>query len=116
MITIKPKPYIMNALLFKESVSNGKIWRLNPEHICAFECSGHYIKVQHTEGVFLILMSMSELMEILNCHIYFKRIHRSFIISELHIRYVEQNRVCLKNGITIPIGRNYRSEFYKGFK
>ena len=106
----------MHALHFKESKSGGKIWQLFPQNIYLFESSGHFIKIKHIGGELIIHQNMIQLTTLLEPYKYFKRVHRSFIISELHIKYVELNRLCLVNNQMIPIGRIYKASFFEKYE
>lgn len=101
----------MNTLYLKESLSTRRLWKIDPEEIIFIESDGHFLKITYTEGTISILKSIKNLLEILNSFTYFHRIHRSYIISERFILFIDQYNVQLKNDIKIPIGKAYRSSF-----
>jgi len=75
--------------------------------IVYIESQREYIKIVTTKKVYISKMSTHEIESLLPSNL-FKRIHRSFIISISKIESYSAEMVEV-NGISIPIGRGYRS-------
>jgi two-component system LytT family response regulator len=74
--------------------------------IAYIESQREYIKIVTTKKEFISKMSTHEIETLLPAHL-FKRIHRSFIISLNKIESYTAEMIEV-NGISIPIGRDYR--------
>jgi two-component system LytT family response regulator len=74
--------------------------------IAYIESQREYIKIVTTKKEYISKMSTNEIEELLPSH-FFKRIHRSFIVSINKIESYTAEMVEI-NGISIPIGRGYR--------
>ena len=74
--------------------------------IVYIESQREYIKIVTTKKEYISKMSTHEIESLLPANL-FKRIHRSFIIS---IKKIESYtaEIVEVNGVTIPIGREYR--------
>ena len=75
--------------------------------IAYIESQREYIKIITTKKEFISKMSTHEIETLLPAHL-FKRIHRSFIISINKIESYTAESVEV-NGISLPIGRDYRN-------
>lgn len=74
--------------------------------IVYIESQKEYIKVVTTKKEYLSKMSTHEIESLLPAHL-FKRVHRSFIVSLSKIESYTADAVEV-NGISIPVGRQYR--------
>ena len=74
----------------------------------------NHVKIITKEGTFITLISLTQIEEKLPPQ-YFLRIHRSFIISLMHLSRFSHTHVSVNNK-TIPIGRHYKNEFLKWVK
>lgn len=74
--------------------------------IVYIESQREYIKIMTTKAEYISKMSMHEIEAILPAK-FFKRIHRSFIVSISKIESYTAEIVEV-NGVSIPIGRGYR--------
>lgn len=77
--------------------------------ILYIESQKEYIKIVTTKNEFLSKLSTTEMERMLPSHL-FKRIHRSYIVSVGKIDSYTADMVEV-NGISIPIGREYRDSF-----
>ena len=75
--------------------------------ILYIESQREYIKIITTKKEFISKMSTHEIESLLPSNV-FKRIHRSFIVSISKIESYTAETVEV-NGVSIPIGRDYRS-------
>jgi two-component system LytT family response regulator len=74
--------------------------------ILYIESQLEYIRIVTTKKVFLSKMATAEIEDLLPAN-FFKRVHRSFIISINKIESYTAEMVEI-NGVSIPIGRSYR--------
>jgi len=74
--------------------------------ILYIESQREYIKIVTTKKEYLSKMSTNEMEEFLPSNL-FQRIHRSFIVSVNKIESYTAEEIEV-NGITIPVGRDYR--------
>ncbi len=85
-----------------------KVKILFPE-IIYIESQREYIKIVTTKKTYISKMSTNKIESLLPSNL-FKRIHRSFIISIDKIESYTAETVEV-NGISIPIGREYKNVF-----
>jgi len=71
------------------------------------ESYGNYVKVWVSDQCYLTPRTLTSFENELDTR--FVRIHKSFIVHKTFIHFVEGNRIEMKNGNTISIGKNYRS-------
>ena len=76
------------------------------DDILYIESQREYIKVVTTRGDFVSKMSTNEMEALLPSNL-FKRVHRSFIISLERIESYTSEMVEV-NGVSIPVGREYK--------
>lgn len=89
----------------KEGTSLHKV---SLDDIIFIESLKNYIRVKTTDKEIITYRSISSIQNILP-NKKFLRVHRSFIISLLHIDSFSPTQISLK-GIIIPIGRKYKEE------
>jgi DNA-binding LytR/AlgR family response regulator len=77
--------------------------------LISIESQREYIKIVTTNKEYLTKMNTHEIEDILPANL-FKRIHRSYIVSLNIIESYTAEMVEL-NGVSIPIGRDYRDNF-----
>lgn len=90
-------------------MANKKMHKVDFESILFVEGMGDYVKVHTERGSLIVLMTLQKLQEQLPEQT-FRRIHKSFIISLAHLRYVDGN-VAVVDKHQVPIGQTYRAEF-----
>lgn len=90
--------------------SDKRLINMNLSNIYYLESYGNYVKVWTEKNYILTpktLTSFSDLLPEKD----FMRIHKSFIINRKYIDYTEGNIVKMKNGNTVSVGKNYRTNF-----
>ena len=92
--------------------SDYKIVRIGISHIRYIEAMSEYLRIScdDKEKPVIILFSMKKIEEHLPSNL-FMRIHRSFIINLDKISEVKKNHIVLEDGVSLPIGDNYKDTF-----
>jgi DNA-binding LytR/AlgR family response regulator len=90
--------------------SDKRYIQLAHEDIYYLESYGNFVKVWKHDEYHLTARTLSSFEEELPPR-YFFRIHKSYIINRMKLDYWEGNQVRLKNGQTLPIGKNQRQAF-----
>jgi DNA-binding LytR/AlgR family response regulator len=91
-----------------------KTIKINLDDILYLEGMKDYVKIVLRDKYILSLISMQKMSERLP-ESRFMRVHRSYIVPFSKINHIERNRLVI--GETwIPIGKNYRDEFFKRIK
>lgn len=88
-----------------------RIQKLNIDDILFIEGLQNYITIHTANGHMLSLQTLKKMEEQLPA-VKFKRVHKSYIVALKHITSIERSRISIAANI-IPIGDNYRDEFYK---
>lgn len=91
--------------------AGGKIYRVTYNDLLFAEANGNYTRLVTTDKILLPTMPFSGLEQQLPASQFIK-VHRSFIINRSKIGRIEGNRIFI-NEQEIPIGKNYRDEFFK---
>lgn len=86
-----------------------KMHKVGHDNILVIEAMGDYIKVKTNERSLIVHQTLQNISEILPRDL-FLRIHKSYIISLKHLKYIEGN-IAVVDGEKIPIGNTYRNEF-----
>jgi two-component system LytT family response regulator len=83
------------------------------------ESLGNYVKVWQENHFLLTPRTLSSFEEQLPSES-FIRIHKSFLLNKKFVHFIEGSAILLKNGKSLPLGKNYRSivpgllnDFYK---
>ncbi|MEL6811143.1 MAG: response regulator transcription factor [Bacteroidota bacterium] len=87
--------------------SNKKYTQIRIADIMYLESAGNYVKVVTSKESVMVRDKISNLLTSLE-NDNFIRIHKSFVVSKIHIKSVEGNRVFLDE-YAIPIGKTYRN-------
>lgn len=90
--------------------SDKRLIQLDISAIYYLESYGNYVKIWLEKDFYLTPRTLTSFVAELPDN-QFVRVHKSFIIHRTYIDYVEGNRVAMKNGKTVAIGKNYRSDF-----
>jgi len=90
--------------------ANKKTVRINFSQIICVEGLGDYIKINLPAQNYVTNMTMKKIQEVLPSS-QFYRVHKSFIIALDKIESIEGNVVQVQK-MKIPIGNNYRQEFF----
>lgn len=90
--------------------SDKRLIQVDLKAIYYLESYGNYVKVWH-QNDFILTPQTLTYMESQLPESEFIRIHKSFIVNKQLISYIEGNMVVLKNGKTLPLGKNHRQIF-----
>jgi len=91
--------------------TGGKIVKINFAELLYVEANGNYTKLVGESNTVIPNMSFISVVNLLPA-LLFKQVHRSFIINRSKITHLEGNRVFIGQ-YEIPIGSNYKEEFFK---
>src|SRR5579862_6100681 len=100
--TVQQHPY--NSSIFLKV--DRRLVRIELASIIYAEGLGDYLKVQCTDRILIVYMSLTKLEALLPLQL-FIRIHRSTILNKQFIRFIEGNSVRI-NETDFPIGLTYR--------
>ncbi|QXU43261.1 LytTR family DNA-binding domain-containing protein [Pedobacter sp. D749] len=100
-------------ILLKSTSQNVKFIRVNIRTIIAMESQNKEVKIYTSDEIIFAYSSLSKLLKLLEHTDNFSQIHKSFIISQNHIKGIERKYVLLANDLKIPIGRMYKDFYYK---
>lgn len=89
--------------------SDKKIIRLHVDEIRHVEAYGNYIKIYHREMT-LSAQTLTDFMT--NLPSQFLRIHRSSVANLHHLKLIDGNRLFLRDGTQLTIGKSYRKTVY----
>ena len=78
------------------------------------ESLGNYVKVWQGQHCMLTPRTLSSFEEQLPPES-FIRVHKSYIVNKNQVHYLEGNAIQLKNGIQLPVGKNYRQVIRQSF-
>ncbi|MEO0898649.1 MAG: LytTR family DNA-binding domain-containing protein [Bacteroidota bacterium] len=87
-----------------------RLVQINFAEVNFLESYGNFVKVWLKDEYHLTPQTLTH-METVFPSSTFKRIHKSFVVNISAIDYVEGNRLFLKDGKELPIGKNFRSSF-----
>jgi len=90
--------------------TDNRFLHLETKEIYYLESYGNYVKVWSSDQFHLTSRTLLSFEEQLSSRL-FIRIHKSFIINRIWVDYLEGNRLFLKNGIELPIGKNHKQAF-----
>lgn len=95
------------SLLIK---SDKRLIKVDPNNIQYVESYGNYIKIWIDKEVLISAQTMTHFTKLLSPNQFFK-IHKSFVINKDHFTYIEGNSLHMKNGKTLAISKNYKTDF-----
>ncbi|RYG10103.1 MAG: response regulator transcription factor [Chitinophagaceae bacterium] len=84
-----------------------KVIILKLNELLYLESFGNYVKVWKDDQFILTPRTLTSFEEQLPVA-QFIRIHKSFILHKKFVNYLEGNMIILKNGVQLPIGKNYK--------
>lgn len=87
---------------------NKKYIQVDVKTILFLESSGNYVKVFTTTETITIRQKISELLQKIAVD-YLLRVHMSYVVSTLHIKSIEGNRIFIQEH-EIPIGKLYKTK------
>lgn len=79
--------------------------------IIAFESKLHYVVIHTLNFKLTIYWSLMDIKKLLLKRVEFIQVHRSYIVSEDHIKKITGNYIELSNQMMITVGRLYRKDF-----
>ena len=109
---------IINEYLYLEKyIDDNRIspFKIHLKHIVYIEfLNKHSHVVLDNAETVITRVSINEWEKILTSK-YFCRCHRSYIINYSLIKNLNNKELVMKNGVTIPISRNYKTSFLLGY-
>lgn len=103
-----PKSILKDYFFIKTEIK-GKLAKIILEDLVFVEAAGNYIKLKSKTACHMAYLTMDEFMSWLPSPD-FIRVHRSFIVKQTAIKYVEAGQVTLIDNIYIPVGRSYKKQ------
>ncbi len=100
MVPAAPDPFYVTT------EGKGKMELIRPEDVFVIESSLNYLLIYFEDRrVVQTYGSMKEILERLGGG--FTQVHRSFIVNQQKIKYIEREHIMLTNGQKVSIGRSY---------
>jgi DNA-binding LytR/AlgR family response regulator len=98
--------------LIKNKDEDLRIVKVNYEDIIAFESINNYVKIHVSNGKAITgYLNLKDVSELVKNRREFKQFHRAFIISTIHVSYIEANTVFLNNDIYFKVGSKFKRSF-----
>jgi DNA-binding LytR/AlgR family response regulator len=118
-VLFKAKNYLYpkvdhDFILLKSKDQKTKFIKINLKDIIAAESQNKEIKIYTSDEIIFANNSLSHILKLLEHIDNFVQIHKSYIVSQNHIKGIERKYVLLSNNLKIPIGRTYK-KFYDLF-
>ncbi|MFC4143493.1 LytR/AlgR family response regulator transcription factor [Pedobacter mendelii] len=111
------KQYITHDfILINSKRYNAKYTKVYLSSIIAIESQNQEVKICTSDDVIFANHSLSGILKLLEQTDNFVQVHKSFVISQNHIKGIERKYVLLTNNLKIPIGRKYKEFYDKIFK
>lgn len=89
--------------------ANQKLHKLSYKDIYYVEAFADYVKIFLEDSKIVTLQTMKKMEDKLPAEI-FSRVHRSFIVNRNHVKAFSSTKLEI-NGISIPVGKNYKEGF-----
>lgn len=89
---------------------NNNLVKVRYNAIIAVESLQNYVRIYIENETIIAYIGLSEIKEILKEQINFVQVHRSFLVSKIHIEKVDSNTLKMKNQLIVNLGNNYRDE------
>lgn len=86
-----------------------QIYYMDFRDILYVTVGGRKVKLHTVNGEFEFYSSMKALMDGFPAE-YFIQIHKSYLVNVVFLKIVENEKIILRDGISIPISRNYRKK------
>jgi DNA-binding LytR/AlgR family response regulator len=102
-----------NFILLKNKDRKTFFIKVYLKNIIAVESQNKEVKIYTADEVIFAHSSLSGMLKLLGSTDNFVQIHKSFIISQNHIKGIGRKYVLLFNNLEIPIGRVYKDFYYK---
>ncbi len=107
----KRKPILKDSIFVK---SGKKFEKIKLEEILYLEAQGSYSNIITKKGSYIISYNLSHFQEEIE-HVYFLRIHRSYIINIENVDSFDNASVTL-NDKTLPVSKQFTDKFQKALK
>lgn len=91
--------------------ADSKMVKIDFDQILFIEALGDYVKIHTSKDTIVTYQSMKGVEELLPSD-KFPRVHKSYIIALNRIDVIEGNTIKMNNS-EIPIGKNYRKDFFE---
>jgi DNA-binding LytR/AlgR family response regulator len=91
---------------------NNSFEKINLGEIMYLEAMDNYTKIHATSKRFIISNPLKNVLLQLPEN-QFYRIHKSYVVSTEHIKSVDNSSINLKSGEIIPIGKTFKTDFFK---
>ncbi|WP_419214103.1 LytR/AlgR family response regulator transcription factor [Maribacter sp. X9] len=96
--------------------SNKKIFNINYSDIVYIQSYNEYVMYYTTStGKLMVYGTMKSVEDSLPIN-FFIRIHRSYIVNIVAIKYLEGNQIVLHSDHKLPVGESYKSNFLSKWK
>ncbi|MGI9526929.1 MAG: LytR/AlgR family response regulator transcription factor [Weeksellaceae bacterium] len=102
--------YINHNYLFVKS--GYKTMKIDLGEIIYVKSSSDYVEYYLTDQTKILSLDTIKHLKTKLEHNDFIQIHRSYLINLTHIKYTERNRVIMANELRLPIGENYKQDFF----
>jgi DNA-binding LytR/AlgR family response regulator len=112
-LDIRSKDHLEYFIVVKSIEQRNRFVKIRIGDIIAVEAQERTTKIYTKEEIINSNSSLAKVSELLVFEKTFHRIHRSFIISENHLKTLERTFVILSNSLKISIGRRYSELYYK---
>lgn len=96
-----------NFVFLKAASNYHNIHRVSCDDIIAFEAKGNYVIVHLPSENLKTYLSLSTVMQFFSADTRFLQLHRSYIISVRHIRFIKRSQVVMDNGLSFKAGDAY---------
>ncbi len=108
----EPEP---RSYFYIKSDVKGKMLKIMISSILYVEAAQNYVSIHCGSQKFMAYLTMEEVMDALPKD-RFIRVHRSFIVSQEHIKSLEYGQVTLDDNTTITLGRYYKDQLLAAMK
>jgi DNA-binding LytR/AlgR family response regulator len=97
--------------IYVQSGTKGQMARIKLEDILYIESLNNYIIIHLPDNKHIVYLTLKEILLTLP-EFSFSRIHKSIIINDDKIRFIEGNQVIIQDKIKLTIGNSYREYFF----
>ena len=100
---------LCSLLLFLFIKSDKRFIQIQLSEVYYLESYGNYVKIWMEQEFHLAARTLTSFEDQLPKPPFF-RIHKSFLVNQSHIHYLEGNCLVMKNEKELAIGKNHRTE------
>ncbi|WP_342648152.1 LytTR family DNA-binding domain-containing protein [Mucilaginibacter sp. CSA2-8R] len=97
--------------IYVQSGTKGQMARIMLEDILYIESLNNYIIIHMPDNKHIVYLTLKEILLTLP-ESTFSRIHKSIIINDNKIRFIEGNQVIIQDKLKLTIGNSYREYFF----